>query len=405
MRRLLTGPLDTEDAGASLQVIAAFDDCLSDAGTLLDLTMLAAGLLDRNVTIRDDLNDRVICCGPEGEVIANPKETRALANRIAVEAGRGRQAAELTLDDLAILAATLDHAGGRLGIAWTEQPGPDALVLDELVLERLARAAASRILQDQEQARPREPGRADALERLLVGDLSPDMLGSLCRRAHIDRDARHRVAVLVARPPGASPEVLLARARAEYGIGDDVPSCIVGRAAALLLPEDDAKLATAESGTTDGGWQLAVGVSRAHQVVDLPAALLEARRVVALSTGAGGVERADDIGALLLLASVPVETLRSDEDVRRAEKLLEPDRHPELMMLETYCLTGSLRKTAEQLYLHHSSVDYHIKRLEQELGFEVSSRAGQLRALLTVRLARLVHAGLAGGPPGVGEPG
>lgn len=395
-----------------MQVIAAFDDCLSDGGTLLDLTRLAVGLLDRRVTVRDDLNDRIVVCPLDGEVAeTNTVETRAIAGRIAIGAGRGRQAAEFTVDGVALLVATLDHAGGRLGVAWTECQGLNAVVLDELILERLARAAASRVLQDQEHARPREPGRADALERLLAGDLSADMFGPLCRRARIDRDTRYRVAVLVGRPAGASPEVLLARAREAYGVARDLAGCVVGRAAVLLLPADSAALMPLRVAgeTMEGGWQLGVGVSRPHHVVDLPAALLEARRVVVLSTVAsGGVELADDIGALLLLALVPAESVRSDKDVRQAEQLLQPARFKELVMLETYCLTGSLRKTAEQLYLHHSSVDYHIKRLEQELGFGVGKRTGQLRALLAIRLARLAHAGLVAEltskPTVVGEP-
>lgn len=413
MRRLLTGPLEPGDAGASLQVIAAFDDCLSDGGTLLDLTMLAAGLLDRGVSVRDELNDRMIACEPTGDVVlAGTIATRAMAGRIAAEAGRGRQATEVTVDSAALLAATLDHAGGRLGVVWAERPGPDTLVLDELILERLARAAATRILHDHEQARPSEPGRADALERLLAGDLSPDMFSPLCRRARIDPAVRRRVAVLVGRPAGASPEVLLARARQAYGDAGDLVGCVVGRAAVLLVPDDEAALAPLQIAgeTHEGGWHLAVGVSRPHELVDLPAALLEARRVIALSTAVnGGVERADSIGALLLLALVPAESLRSDEDVRRAERLLEPNKHRELAILETYCLTGSLRKTADQLYLHHSSVDYHVKRLEKELGFGVGSRTGQLRALLAIRLARLARAGLAAEtqdrPTVVGESG
>ena len=106
--------------------------------------------------------------------------------------------------------------------------------------------------------------------------------------------------------------------------------------------------------------------------------------------GTSGVTESADLGILRLLASIPSEQARRDEDFKRIEALDGSSAGvTDLELLATYCDTGSLRKTAERLFLHHTSVLYRVKRLERVLGFDLSSSRGRMRALLAVRLLQI----------------
>ena len=181
MRRLLTGAVDAEVADTSLRVIAAFDDLVAEGGTLQQLTDLAAAMLGREVYLRDDLLDRLVRAGAATE--ADLARLDQLAWQLGSRVERGRQAVAVDLDDRQFLAAGIEHAGGRLGTAWTERPDATGIAAEELVMERLTSAAAARILQDHDAVRPQEAGSTESLERLLAGDFSGDGLVGMARRA------------------------------------------------------------------------------------------------------------------------------------------------------------------------------------------------------------------------------
>lgn len=73
--------------------------------------------------------------------------------------------------------------------------------------------------------------------------------------------------------------------------------------------------------------------------------------------------------------------------------------------LEAFCRTGSLRKAAALLHLHHSSVADRLARVEDELGWRLDEPGDRFRArfaLLARRLASAVttNADRVGNPPG-----
>jgi hypothetical protein len=90
---------------------------------------------------------------------------------------------------------------------------------------------------------------------------------------------------------------------------------------------------------------------------------------------------------LALLAEVPPERLRAQPDVAALDALAATD----VAALAAFCRTGSLRKAAAVLHLHHSSVAARLAHVEKELGWRLDEPDDRFRArfaLLARRLSR-----------------
>ncbi|MEU3166480.1 helix-turn-helix domain-containing protein [Streptosporangium sp. NPDC006930] len=55
-----------------------------------------------------------------------------------------------------------------------------------------------------------------------------------------------------------------------------------------------------------------------------------------------------------------------------------------------YCATGSLRRAADLLHLHHSSVSRRLEQIGKTLGVELTEPAGLMRAGLALTTWRLL---------------
>jgi len=62
----------------------------------------------------------------------------------------------------------------------------------------------------------------------------------------------------------------------------------------------------------------------------------------------------------------------------------------DLETLEAYCATGSLRRAADLLHLHHSSVARRLEQIGKTLGVELTEPAGGTRARLALTAWRLL---------------
>ncbi|WP_244943300.1 helix-turn-helix domain-containing protein [Streptomyces inhibens] len=60
----------------------------------------------------------------------------------------------------------------------------------------------------------------------------------------------------------------------------------------------------------------------------------------------------------------------------------QPRRPGALETLDAYCSTGSLRRAADLLHLHHSSVARRLEQLGKGLDIELTEPTGQVRARL-----------------------
>jgi len=61
----------------------------------------------------------------------------------------------------------------------------------------------------------------------------------------------------------------------------------------------------------------------------------------------------------------------------------------DLETLAAYCDTGSLRRAADLLHLHHTSVARRLEQIEKTLGVELAEPIGLTRARLALTAWRL----------------
>jgi hypothetical protein len=116
----------------------------------------------------------------------------------------------------------------------------------------------------------------------------------------------------------------------------------------------------------------------------------EARTALRFSTARQPVVHYAGLGALALLAAVPPDTARDNADVA-AIAALATAQPRDLATLDAYCDSGSLRRAAELLHLHHSSVARRLDQLGQILGVELTEPAGLTRARLALIAWRLLR--------------
>ncbi|WP_240003397.1 helix-turn-helix domain-containing protein [Streptomyces cinnamoneus] len=63
----------------------------------------------------------------------------------------------------------------------------------------------------------------------------------------------------------------------------------------------------------------------------------------------------------------------------------------DLETLDAYCATGSLRRAADRLHLHHSSVARRLEQLGKTIGVEITEPTGLIRARIALTLWRLLN--------------
>src|SRR4029453_10407149 len=117
----------------------------------------------------------------------------------------------------------------------------------------------------------------------------------------------------------------------------------------------------------------------------------QARTALRFTTSRQPVVHYTDLGALALLAEIPQDAARDSTDVAAIARMAG---NPEdLETLDAYCATGSVRRAAGLLHLHHSSVPRRLEQLGKTLGIDLTEPAGLLRARLALTAWRLLNEG------------
>ncbi|MBQ0825932.1 PucR family transcriptional regulator [Streptomyces tagetis] len=332
--------LDSHVQGA-IRVVTFYDTLMRRRVDLPALARSSAGLAACVVGIRLHGTGRVTRLGPDGRDA--PGEARPPSST-----------APITLDD------------EEIGTVWLERPGRPS-PLDEVLLDRLAIAAAAVV----ERYGPARTTMADpSLVELVVSSGSDEaararalrLLGFFADRpVHVvavhSRLPLDQVCALIcpARPVKAAP-------LADVGV---ILATTVDRAA---FPEGvRAGIGAAES--PDRSWQ-------------------QARTALRFTTPRRPAVHYGDLGALALLAHVPPDLVRDNADVAAIGRLAES--REDLDTLDAYCATGSLRRAAERLHLHHSSVARRLDQIGKALGFDLTEPSGLLRAGLALTAWRLL---------------
>ncbi|GIJ56401.1 helix-turn-helix domain-containing protein [Virgisporangium aurantiacum] len=334
--------LDSQAEGA-IRVVMFYDTLMRRRVDLPALARATAGLAECVAGIRLTGTARVIRMGPDGRPAPEPPDGTEPSTT-----------APILLDD------------EEIGTVWLERAGPPAL-LDEMVLDRLAIAAAAVV----ERYGPARATMADpALVELVIS-------------ADTDEAAR-------------------ARAMRLLGFSADVPVRVVAvrstvpldRIGGMVCPARLVKAAP----LADVGVLLATTVDPARFPAGARAGIgaaggpdrswRDARTALRFTTDREPVVHHDDLGALALLAQVPPETARCNTDVAAIARLAA--NPTDLSTLDAYCVTGSLRRAADALHLHHSSVARRLDQLGQALGIELTASDGLLRARLALTAWRLL---------------
>lgn len=355
--------LDSHADGA-IRVIMFYDTLIRRRVDLPALARASAGLAECVAGIRLHGTGRVIRVAPDGRETSAPPAPMSTATPI-----------------------TLDEE--EIGTVWLERPGPaDSLDLDELLLDRLAIAAAAVV----ERYGPARTTMADpALVELVISD--------------------------------GSDEAGRARALRLLGFAADLPVRVVAvrsrlpldRVGGLLCPARPVKAAPlADVGvilaTTVDQTRLPAGVRAGIGAAESPdRSWWEARTALRFTTSRQPVVHYDGLGALALLAQVPREAARDNADVAAIARLAggtdgtggtgdtdgpsgtgDPGDAEALETLETYCAAGSLRRAAELLHLHHSSVARRLEQIGKALGLDLTEPTGLLRARIALTAWRLL---------------
>ena len=114
----------------------------------------------------------------------------------------------------------------------------------------------------------------------------------------------------------------------------------------------------------------------------------QARTALRFATPRQPVVHYDSLGALALLAQVPEDAARDNPDVAAIARMSGVPE--DLETLDAYCATGSVRRAAELLHLHHSSVGRRLEQIGKTLGIELTEPTGLLRARLALTVRRLL---------------
>jgi hypothetical protein len=333
--------LDAQAEGA-IRVVMFYDTLMRRRVDLPALARASAGLAECVAGIRLHGTGRVIRVGPDGCPASTPEAPASMTTPI-----------------------TLDEE--EIGTVWLERPGrPGAL--DEALLDRLAIAAATVV----ERYGPARTTMADpALVELVISADSDDAARARALRL-LGFGADLPIRVIAVRSPHPLDQVggLICPAHPVKAAALDGVGVILATTVDPARFPADVHAGIGAAGSPDRSWR-------------------EARTALRFTTRREPVVHYAGLGALTLLAQVPPEAARDNVDVAAIAGLAgNPD---DLETLDVYCATGSLRRAAELLHLHHSSVARRLEQLGKALDIELTEPTGLTRARLALTAWRLLN--------------
>ncbi|MFD4369270.1 helix-turn-helix domain-containing protein [Rhodococcus sp. NPDC058521] len=333
--------LDPEAEG-TLRVVMFYDTLMRRRVDLPALSRASAGLADCVVGIALHSTGKVVRFSPDGIEAADSEVTASLR-------------APVVLDD------------EEIGSVWLERAG-ETVALDEVLLDRLAIACAAVV----ERYGPAHTTMADpALVELAI---SPDT----------DDAARDRALRLLGFAPGAP--IRVAAVRSEIPLDRVSAAVCAGRHAKASSVAGVGVVLVSALRADSFPAGVCAGIGAADGI---DCAWAQARTALRFTSTREPVVRYEDLGAVALLAHVPSEVVGANADVTAMAGLV--GRREDLETLDAYCATGSLRRSAEILHLHHSSVARRVEQLGRSLGFDLTDPAGLVRAQLGLAAWRMLE--------------
>jgi hypothetical protein len=329
-------------AERAIRVIAFYDTLMRRRVDLPALARASAGLAECVAGIRIHGTGRVIRVAPDGRQAPDPQPPASVT-------------VPITLDE------------EEIGTAWLERPGPP-VPLDEVLLDRLAIAAAAVL----ERYGPARTTMADpALVELAISSDS-------------DQAARARALRLLGF--AADLPVRVAAVRSQLPL-DQVAGLVCPTRPVKAAPLDDVGVILA---TTIDPARFPAGVHAGIGATESPdRSWQQARTALRFTTPRQPVIHYDDLGAIALLAQIPQDATRNNADVTTIARMA--DNPENLETLDAYCATGSLRRAADLLHMHHSSIARRLEQIGKTLGADLTEPTGLTRARLALTAWRLLN--------------
>ncbi|BBZ11935.1 PucR family transcriptional regulator [Mycobacterium branderi] len=111
----------------------------------------------------------------------------------------------------------------------------------------------------------------------------------------------------------------------------------------------------------------------------------------ASSTGYGRRAVAyDRLSSLELLADLPLDRVQRNPDVARINEIAaSPTGALDVSTVEAFCVFGSLRRTAAELHLHHSTVAARLAHVESTMGWDLDDPMDRFMATLVLMVRRI----------------
>lgn len=263
---------------------------------------------------------------------------------------------------------------------WVGSASPE---LVELLLEQLPIVARTAFLR---QAVP--AAEHDRVGALLSG-MPTERRRAVLAVLGLAHDQPVRVLALAGPADGVREVVERERRRGRVSCGR------TGVLAALLMPDrpDIAELdipigvrigmsATCPAEAAAAAWEEALVAIRFSQPSPRPRGPYRLEESVLLD--------ADVVGGYGLFArDLNPERIAEVADVQALDRLVEVEGSDLLRTLDAVVATGSMRKAAERVHVHHNSVTQRVARVERGLGFEIRGPYGRNRLFMAVTLRRL----------------
>ncbi|MDA4894120.1 helix-turn-helix domain-containing protein [Streptomyces sp. MS2A] len=96
------------------------------------------------------------------------------------------------------------------------------------------------------------------------------------------------------------------------------------------------------------------------------------------------------LGAVAALAEIPIGRLDEIPVIARLNELAATrSGRIDVYTLEAFCVFGSLRRTAEDLHLHHSTVASRVERVSRAMGWDMTSAVDRFMATLALMMRRM----------------
>jgi hypothetical protein len=362
--------LDPE-ASESLKVIAYFD-ALVDGRANTEVLLRGAAVLSGCAA--------GFAAGPVGVSAATHTARASSAAGASATAGTSATGTVRRVDDAGLRSAVdappafglwPQHPLGDTGYVWLERSGP-AHANDDMILERLALAVAITL----ERSAPVVAER-HAVETVL--DESAPVAERLAAAAllRLDATGSYEVVALPASLPATAGHQTVVVTRA-------------GAVRAVIRPARDASAARVPGSRAETAAEPRTTIARAGIGFTVtPSELDSSWRSAVLALRLTGprepVVRADELGALLLLADAADEQPHEHPDVARLKAAMGSSAAT-ARLIEAAVSADSVRAAARELGLHHSTVQARLATLSDGVGFDVRTAPGRGRLALALRL-------------------